>query len=86
MARALNGGAALRSLALRLRAGEAPYYLSRPRSEHEPAPGWYWRPQGAEQPVYLAANHYDAYVKLTLRLNEMREQQLPVPSPPSAAA
>lgn len=85
MARALNGGAALRSLALRLRAGEAPYYLSRPRGPHEPAPGWYWKPAGVEQPTYLAANHYDAYVKLTMLLQELRADPQPI-GPPGAAS
>jgi hypothetical protein len=54
----------LRALAGRLGAEQVPYYLHSPRGAGEPAPGWYWRPAGAQHPAYLAANHMDAYVKL----------------------
>lgn len=57
-------GDQLRALAGRLQAAQAPYYLHSSRGPSEPAPGWYWRPAGAQHPVYLAANYLDAYVKL----------------------
>lgn len=67
-------GDQLRSLALRLRADELPYYLHRPRKVAEPAPGWYWRPAGAEHPQYLAYNSWDAYAKLRKLLDEQQER------------
>jgi hypothetical protein len=63
-------GDQLRSLAIRLQADVAPYYLHRPRKHSEPAPGWYWQPAGAGHPHYLAANSWDAYAKLRRLLDE----------------
>lgn len=68
----------LRALAVRLNAAEPPYYLHTPRGDAEPAPGWYWRPAGAQHPAYLSHNHYDAYVKLRRLLDEQ--------APPAVAA
>lgn len=71
-----SNGARLRSHTLRLRAAEHPYYLHSPRGEHERAPGWYWRPAGAERPEYLGCSHIEAEIALrTLRA-----------APPAAAA
>jgi hypothetical protein len=62
----------LRSHSLRLRADEHPYYLHTPRGRTEPAPGWYWRPRGAQHPVYLAHNSHEAEYQLRLKLDAMR--------------
>jgi hypothetical protein len=41
-----------------------PYYLSRPNSETERAPGWYIKLGGFKFPVYLGANHVTAEIEL----------------------
>lgn len=66
-----SAGARLRSLSLRLGAAEHPYYLHTPRLQTEPAPGWYWRPSGAEHPEYLGYNSFEADHKLRTRLDAL---------------
>lgn len=46
-----------------------PYFLVRPGSREEPAPGWYMIPAGLEHPVYLGHSAVDA--EITIR--EMRD-------------
>lgn len=63
-----NRGELLGGLAKRLGAAQAPYYLHSPREPSEPAPGWYWRPEGAEHPQYLGHNFLAAYAALDRQL------------------
>jgi hypothetical protein len=66
----------LRRLARPLKPAVAPYYLHRPLSESEPAPGWYWTPAGLEHPVYLGYSVVDAEISLrrALALEEAAER------------
>jgi hypothetical protein len=41
-----------------------PYYLHSPRSDQEPAPGWYVVLADLPAPTYLGANSVDAEIRL----------------------
>lgn len=68
-----SAAARLRATSLRLGAADHPYYLHIPRGHAEPAPGWYWRPEGQPAPVYLGYNSHDADYRLR-RLWEQKQE------------
>lgn len=69
MARQPSKSDRLSALARELGATTTPYYLSAPRTRAEPAPGWYWVPDGLDYPDYLGANDRRAEWKLTSLLD-----------------
>lgn len=48
-----------------------PWYVQTPMEPGQ-APGWWWQPAGAAEPVYLGANVYMAELALHLALREVR--------------
>lgn len=58
-----SAGSRLTALARELAPAVMPYYVAGPMPRHR-IPGWYWRPAGSRDPIYLGFNHLDAHAQL----------------------